>query len=364
LEVAVAGIIGYGAYIPFTRIKVEEIHKVWRNTSLEKLKNVLMVHERAVLQPNEDTITLAVAAAKEALSQSGMEREKIDAIFLGTCTNPYDSRPSVTILSEAIGSSPQFIGADIQFSGKSGTTAIQVCLGLINSGMAKAGLAVASDTINRHTCPGRAYEYTASAGAAAFLLGREEPVAEIMGTISYASDLADFFRVEGERYIQNIGAGGELFPAWEIGFVDHVQHASEALMSQLKLKPQDYRYAVFQQPYGFAPFTVGERLGFTKEQIEPGVVAPMIGDCGAASSLLGLVAVLDRAKKGDKIFLASYGFGAGSDALSLEATSALEAKRRKVPLSTYLLEKKSYVDYATACRLEYKYMQDMSPLYV
>lgn len=359
-----AGIIGYGAYLPFTRIKVEEIHKAWRNTSLDKLKNVLKVQERAVLQPNEDTITLAVAAAKDALLQSGVEREKIDAIFLGTCTNPYDSRPSVTIVSEAIGASAHAMSADIQFSGKSGTTALQVCHGLVRSGMAKVGLAIASDTINRHTCPGRAYEYTASAGAAAFLLGEEGPLAEIKGSTSYASDLSDFFRVEGERYIQNIGVGGELFPAWEIGFVDHVLHASEALMKEMNLKPKDYRYAVFQQPYGFAPFTVGEKIGFTKEQIEPGVVAPMIGDCGSASSLLGLVAVLDRAKMGDRIFLASYGFGAGSDALSLEATSALEARRARVPLSTYLHEKKSFVDYATACRLEYKYMQDTSPLYV
>ena len=115
-----AGIIGYGAYLPFTRIKVEEIHKVWRNTSLDKLKNVLMVHERAVLQPNEDTVTLAVAAAKEALSQSGVDREKINAIFLGTCTNPYDSRPSVTIVSEAIGTSPHCHGRRHSVFGKVG----------------------------------------------------------------------------------------------------------------------------------------------------------------------------------------------------------------------------------------------------
>jgi len=94
------------------------------------------------------------------------------------------------------------------------------------------------------------------------------------------------------------------------------------------------------------------------------VIAPMIGDCGAASSLLGLVNVLDRARKGQRIFLASYGFGAGSDALSLEVTPAIERKGSTVPLSAYLYEKKSMVDYATACRLEYKYMQDVSPLYV
>jgi hypothetical protein len=45
-------------------------------------------------------------------------------------------------------------------------------------------------------------------------------------------------------------------------------------------------------------------------------------------------------------------------------TPVLEAKRPKIPLSRYLYEKKEMVDYATACRLEYKYMQDLSPLYI
>jgi hydroxymethylglutaryl-CoA synthase len=307
---------------------------------------------------------MAVAAAKGAIEYSKTDGTKIDALFLGTCTNPYDSRPSVTVIADAIGVPGNFIGSDIQFSGKSGTTAIQVCLGLIKSGMAKVGLGIASDTINRHTCPGRFYEYTASAGAAAFLLGQEDPIVEIQGTRSYASDLSDFFRVEGERYIQNIGPGGELFPAWEVGFADHVIHASESLMKDVNLKPEDYDYAIFQQPYGFAPFAIGKRLGFTEGQIKPGVIASMIGDCGAASSLLGLVHVLDNAKKGQKIFLASYGFGAGSDAFSLEVTPALEKRRPKVPLSKHLYENKNMVDYGTACRMEYKFMQDLSPLYV
>lgn len=359
-----AGITGYGAAIPYNRISVEEIHRVWRNTSLDKVKNVLQVNERAVLQPNEDTITLAIDAARRAIEHAGVRRENIDALFLGTCTSPYHSKPSMTIVAQAIGARPNLMGGDLQFSGKSGSTAIQVCLGLVNSQMAMAGLAIGADTINRHTSPGRFYEYTASAGAAAFVIGKDKPLAEIAGTSSYVSDLSDFFRVEGERYIQNIGVGGELFPAWEIGFAEHVSQAANALMKQLGLKPGDYQFAIFQQPFGFAPFTIGERLGFTREQVEPGVIAPVIGDCGAASALLGLIHVLDTARPGARILLATYGFGAGSDALSLEVTSAIEEKRPRVPLAKFLYERKSMVDYATSCRLEYKYMQDSSPLYI
>jgi len=170
--------------------------------------------------------------------------------------------------------------------------------------------------------------------------------------------------VEGDRYIQNIGVGGELYPAWEIGFADHVTHAVNALMKEMNFKPRDYDYAVFQQPFGFAPYTLGERLGFAREQIEPGVIAPVIGDCGAASALLALIHVLDTAKPRQRILLATYGFGAGSDALSLEVAPAMEKKRPAVPLADSLYKRKAMVDYATSCRLEYKYIQDSSPLYI
>ena len=50
--------------------------------------------------------------------------------------------------------------------------------------------------------------------------------------------------------------------------------------------------------------------------------------------------------------------------MSLEVMPALEKRRPKVFLSNYLYEKKTLVDYATASRLEYKYMQDLSPMYL
>jgi 2-acetylphloroglucinol acetyltransferase len=358
------GILGYGAFIPYTRIKVEEIHAVWRNTSVAKIKKHLMVDERAVLQPNEDTITMAVAAAKDALAHAGLAPSEVGALFLGTCTNPYDSRPSTTTIVEALGTPYNFIGGDVQFSGKSGTTAMQLCMALVKSGMVQVGLAIGSDTINRHICPGKAYEYTASAGAAAFLLGEGNVIAEIEGTTSYASEMTDFFRVEGDRYIQNIGNGGDPYPAFEVGFVEHVVQASESLLARLNKRPADYDYAVFQQPYGFMPYAVGERLGFTKAQVAPGVIAQAIGDTGSASSLLGLIHVLDQAKAGDRIFLASYGWGAGSDAFSLVVTPELEKRRPAALLAHSLYENKNLVDYGTATRLEYKYAQDTSPLYI
>jgi len=362
------GIIGYGCFVPYLRIKVDEIFETWRNYPLGLVKERMGFTERAVLQPNEDTITLAIAASKSAIKNSKIPREKIDALYLGTCTNPYDSKPSATVVAEALGVNPYLMCGDVQFSGKSGTAAIQICMGLVESKLASCGLAIGSDALNRHACPGRLFEYGASAGAAAFVIGKGEPIAEIEGTCSYASDTSEYWRNEGDRYIQSTGLSpgspaGDLYPMWEVAYVDHVKHATESLMKKLSLKPEDYSYAIFQQPFGTATKNIMGRLGFTEKQVKLGDLAGMIGDCGAASALLGLANVLDSAKPDERIFVVSYGFGAGSDAFSLRVTSNIEKKRPEVPLRK-IIERKKLVNYADACRNEYKYMQDLNPTYL
>ena len=103
------GIVGYGAWIPYLRISVDEIYRAWRDQDIRHIKEGLRLSERAVLQPNEDTITLSVGAAERALEHASVEPPTIGAAFLGTCTNPYDSRPSVTVL-------PKRSGFDTAFS--------------------------------------------------------------------------------------------------------------------------------------------------------------------------------------------------------------------------------------------------------
>jgi len=361
------GIIGYGCSVPYLRIKIEEIYNVWRNYSLDFLKEKLGLNERAVLQPNEDSITLAISASEIALKHA-IDKEKIRALYFGTCTNPYDSKPSATIIAEALGLSGCLMCGDVQFSSKSGTTAIQICMALVESGIVSYGLAIGSDTINRHACPGRLLEYEASAGAASFVIGKDEPIAEIEGTYSFVSDTSDFWRCEGDRYIQSTGLSphspsGDAHPMWEVGYVEHISRAHERLMQKLGLKPEDYSYAIFQQPFGNAPYYIMERLGFKMEQVKPGVIAHLIGDCGSASALLGLANVLDSAKPEERIFVASYGFGAGSDVFSLKVTSHIEEKRPEVTLKKFL-ERKKLVNYADAVRNEYKYLQDLNPTYL
>ena len=92
---------------------------MWQNTPLELVKNGFNVQERAVLGVDEDVITLSVEASKNALMRWNGNKCDIDALYLGTCTNPYDSKASSSDIIEALGLEKYVMSSDIQFSTKS-----------------------------------------------------------------------------------------------------------------------------------------------------------------------------------------------------------------------------------------------------
>jgi len=73
---------------------------------------------------------------------------------------------------------------------------------------------------------------------------------------------------------------------------------------------------------------------------------PLIGNTYAASSPIGLAAVLDEAKPGDKILLASFGSGAGSDAFSFTVQNAIEKSRGVSPTVKSMIAKGTKIDYS------------------
>ena len=81
---------------------------------------------------------------------------------------------------------------------------------------------------------------------------------------------------------------------------------------------------------------------------------PVIGNTYAASAMLGLTAVLDVSKPGDKIFLASYGSGAGSDVFSLVVTDAVLERQKRAPSTQAYIARRKEIDYATYLRYRKK----------
>ncbi len=337
-----AGIVSYGAYIPRHRIKVEEIAKVWGDNAASIMEG-LLVYEKSVPDMDEDTITIAVEAARHAVNRAGVDPERIEAVFTGSESHPYAVKPTSTVVAEAIGATPCLTAADFEFACKAGTAAIQSCMGMADSGIIDLGLAIGSDV--SQGAPGDALEYTAAAGGVAYIIGKDDLAARIESTYSFTTDTPDFWRREGMPYPEH---GGRF--TGEPGYFKHVTSAASGLMEKLGTKPSDYNYAVFHQPNGKFPTRVAKMLGFTGEQIKPGLVVPRLGNTYSGSCMMGLAATLDIAKPGDRIFMTSFGSGAGSDAFSISVTDRIEEIRNGAPSVEELLAHPIYINYATYAR--------------
>ena len=332
------GIIGYGVYIPRFRIKLEEIARVWGQPG-EVVSSALGVEEKSIPDMDEDTITISVEASLNALRMSKANPDDIEAVYVGSESHPYAVKPTATIVSEAIGSTPLTTAADLEFACKAGTAGVQMCLGLVKSGQIKVGLAVGADCSQGR--PSDALEYTASAGACALLIGNENVIATIDHTESYTTDTPDFWRREGAHYPSH---GGRF--TGEPAYFKHVVSAAKNIMKSTKTTPDDFDYVVFHEPNSKFPLSTAKKLGFSKEKVIPSLAVKYIGNTYSASSMIGLAAVLDIAKPGDKILMVSYGSGSGSDAFIYTVTQEIEKHRGISPTVQEYINHKVFLDYA------------------
>jgi hydroxymethylglutaryl-CoA synthase len=342
-----AGIVGYGAYIPRFRIKVEEIAKTW-GADAPSYKKGLLLQEKSVPGPDQDTITMSVEATRSALQRAGIDARKIGAVYIGSESHPYAVKPSGTVVAEAINAVPECHNADLEFACKAGTEGMFICLGLVDAGLIEYGLGIGADT--SQGAPGDALEYSAAAGAAAFIMGKNNLIAECELTYSYMTDTPDFWRREHQFYPSH---GGRF--TGEPAYFKHVMGAAEGIMKKAGKKPSDFNYVVFHQPNGKFPLRVGKMLGFEKAQIETGLLCPELGNTYSGASPLGLTAILDSAKPGDLILMVSYGSGAGSDAFIWRVTDRIKQVQDKAPKTWDLLRNnKKYLDYGTYAKFRGK----------
>ncbi len=325
-----AGIVGYGAYVPRNRITTEEIARQWGKEP-ESIRRGLLLEEKSVPGLDEDTVTISVAAARAAIERAGIDPARVGAVYVGSESHPYAVKPSGTIVSDVLGITPEVHVADFEFACKAGTEAMFVALALVESGRVEYAMGVGADT--SQGAPNDALEFSASAGGAAFLFGNKDLLAEVLDTYSYTTDTPDFWRREGEFYPRH---GGRF--TGEPAYFKHVLAASRGILERSGFKPSEFRHAVFHMPNGKFPLSVGKQLGFNKEQLEVGWLVNTMGNTYSGSSPTGLAAILDVAEPGDLILITSFGSGAGSDSFVLRATELLPERVGKAPTVRSMLD--------------------------
>lgn len=334
------GIVGYGVYIPQYRISVEEIAGMW-NEDGKSMSKALNVLEKSVPDLDEDTITISVMAARNAVARTGNSTEKckIGAVYVGSESHPYAVKPSAVTVAEAIGATPVMTAADIEFACKAGTAGLQAVIGLVKSGEIETGLAIGTDCAQGR--PGDQLEYTAGAGGCAFIVGSENIIAKLEGMYSFTTDTPDFWRREHARYPSHAGRF-----TGQPSYFKHTLSATKGLLDKLGLSIDEIDRFSFHQPNGRFPIAVAKMLGIPFEKVEDSMCVIKVGNTYSAASMIGLARQLDLAEPGERIFCVSYGSGAGSDAFSFVVTEEIKKRRNLAPLTDDYIDDKKYLNYA------------------
>jgi hydroxymethylglutaryl-CoA synthase len=344
-ERGVPGIVGYGAYLPKYRIRNEG-------------NGILGVMERTLPYADEDSTTFAVEAGKRALIHAALDSRHVTKCFVGSESPTYAVKPIMATVSQALELGERYEGGffsggvDSQFACKAATDLFIDAAALVSYPVFGGEHVMVIGSDNSQAAPGDPLDYTVGAGAAAFIFGRSDVIATIDHYISYTSDTPDFYRRQGEKYPRH---GGRF--TGEPAYYKHVLTGMKTILKRSKLAPGDISFVIAHSPNARFPQRAALQVGFTKPQIEPGLIGAKIGNLYSGSCPAALAAVLDISEPGDKILMTAYGSGAGSDSYIFTVTDKIREKRDRRVTVTEQIESpyREYVNYAF-----YRKMKDMA----
>jgi len=323
------GITSYGAYIPIYRLSRADISRSWGGAAIPG--------EKAVANFDEDSITMAVAAARDCMK--GIDVSKIDSLYFASTSSPYKEKQAAATIAAVLDMKPEIFSMDISQSLRAGTNAITTAMDSINSNSAKNSLVCAADI--RLGLPNGPREFAYGDGAAAFTLGKDKIIATIDGRYSVSDVIIDVWRSDKDTFVRS----------WEDRFVKEkgynkiVYDAVSGALKKYQLEPKDFSKAIFYSPDGRAVASVATKLGFDiKTQIQD-TMYDTIGNTGTALAPMLLIAALEQAKPGDKLLLASY--GDGCDVFILTVTPEIEniQAKNKRGIKVHLQSKKMLPSY-------------------
>lgn len=323
------GITSFGAYVPRFRMSRKTITAAigWFNAAA-------VPGEKAVANYDEDSVTMAVAAGTDCLD--GVSRDTLEGLYLATVTPPYKERQDAGIVAAALDLNAGIRTADFTNSTKAGTAALLAGGDAIKAGSAKSLLVCVADC--RVGKPGSFEEANYGDGAAAFILGDSGIIASLEGTYSVSYDFTDRWRVEDEKFVH---ASEERWIRDE-GYTKFIAEAISGLLEKYGLSAGDFAKVIYPCLYPREYTAIGKSLKLEPSQIQQEILST-VGDSGTAHPLMMLVAALEEAKPGDKILVASYGYG--SDALFLVVTDEIEKARYRRGMAKHLAWKAELTSY-------------------
>jgi 3-hydroxy-3-methylglutaryl CoA synthase len=306
------GILSFGAYLPRARMQRKSIAAAngWFAPGLKGQGK----GERTIGNWDEDTITMAVEAARDCLGDT--DRAALNQVVLASTTHPFDDRQNATVVATALQLPSALRTSDAAGSLRAGTGALIAAL----QGRERS-LVIASDM--RRAKAGSNQEMQYGDGAAAMLVGEGVPVARLLGAHTESVDFVHQYRM-GDK---DTDYGWEERWIRDEGYLKIVPKAVGALLKRCGVEAAAVAHFVMPGTLARVQAAVAKKCGLPEGSVRDPLGA-VVGDTGAAHALLMLAAALEDAKPGDKILVA--GFGEGCDALLLEVGTGTGAARRGV----------------------------------
>ncbi len=107
------GILGTGVYVPEAILSNEDLEKIVE-TSAQWIVDRSGIQERRIVAPEEDTVSMAVLAGRQALAAAGMEPEQLSYIILGTNTPGHFFPAGAIRVQEELGIGGKAAAFDLQ----------------------------------------------------------------------------------------------------------------------------------------------------------------------------------------------------------------------------------------------------------
>ncbi len=330
------GLTGYGAYIPRLRLQRKTVAEAnaWMNPGLMGLAK----GERAMCNWDEDSLTLAVEAARDCLTGTG--RDSIDHVVFASTTMPFEDRQNSGVLSLALNLKRGISSMDVAASLRAGTTALLSALDHAKSranGKA-SGEVLCAAADSRKARAASTQELLFGCAGAAVTVGVDNVIAEFKGSYTVTDDFIDHFRGEGQAVDYNWEE------RWikEEGYNKIVPAALAGLFEETGISGGDVDHLIVPLVARKVPQTIAKIAGVDPERARDPMVAN-VGDTGAAHALLMLASALEDAQPGDKVVVC--GFGQGCDALLFEATDAIAGLAPRDGVSGALARREKETNY-------------------
>ena len=315
------GIVGYGAYIPRLRLSRKAVVEAnaWYAQQSSRGKGT-----RSMTNWDEDSITMAVAASRDCLGQ--MERGTLSAVLLASSTLPFAERLNAGVVAAALDLDETAAAFDLTGSQTAALSGLAQAAALAAASKGPVLLAAAEA---RKTRAASSSELDYGDGAAAFLLGKERPIAEILGQVSLTVDFVDHFRLAG----QDIDYHWEERWVRDEGIAKIMPKAVAQALTQSGVAASQVSRFIFPSTFAKVDAQLAKKCGIAAEAVV-GNLSDQVGDSGVAHGLLLLAQTLETARPGQIIVLAQ--FGSGAQVLVLRVTEAIASFKPRRGVSGWL----------------------------